>query len=227
MKQSPFPRAALFLALMTIGGPATAAIVAIDVNDSEQRVQASDGLSNNGGFFLTGIPFADSATVFSPNATASATSSVVVGDFGDRVVIDLDVTHTMSGLGGAGDSSGAITFQSPLPVLYFAVRGSYATNFDVGGVSYFDLAIGSYSDSGQVFGGNGTAWNFAVDGGPETISQFTYRFQTSAFGENTSGSGSVSLSVILSTNPVAVPLPAALWLTVLPLAGLCACRRRR
>ncbi len=224
MKQLPRRCALLTLMLMASGSPAAAAIVAIDINDSEQRVQASDGFANNGGFFVTGIPFSDSATVISPGNTASATSRLEIDDLGDRIVIELDVSHIMNGLGGLGESQGGITFQSPLPVLYYSARGSFATAFDAGGVSFFELGIGSYGDTGQVIGG-GTAWNFDVDGGPAAISGISYRFVTSAFAENTAGSGSASLRFVLSTNPVVVPLPAAVWLTALPLAGLS--RRRR
>jgi hypothetical protein len=210
----------VFLVLTFIAcGRAPAAIVDIDPGNSEQTIQASDGIANNGGFVVTGVPFSGSDTVHSPGGVASTTTSVNIGASGDIVVIDLVITQTMSGLGGTTNASGSITFFAPVQALYYRVDGSYATSFDDGGVSFFDLSIGSYSDSQQVVGA-GTGWDFDIDGGPEPLSQISYVFTTNAVSTNTVGSGSVNLQFTLSTNPVVVPLPAAAWLLVSGLLGI-------
>lgn len=221
------PKRFILLLLCSLcGANALAAIVSINAASSEQTIQASDGLANNGGFFVTGVPFSDSDTVVSPGGVASTFTAVSIGDFGDTVIVDLTITQAMSGLGGATNASGSITFSNPLPVLYYTVSGSYQTSFDAGGVSFFDLGIGSYHDSQQVVGA-GTAWNFDIGGGPEPLSQISYIFTTNAFGENTVGSGAVNLQFVLSANPIVVPLPAPAWLLPAALTALVVRIRRR
>ncbi len=205
--------------------PATAAIVTIDVNDSNHAIQASDGLANNDSFQVSGIPFSAARTVVSPGGIASTTTELTISEPGDSVIVDLSVTQSMAGPGGGTDAAGAVTFNTPLPVLYYRVVGSFATTFDVGGVSFFELAAGDYSETDQVVGGNGTAWNFDVDGGPLSVSGLSYRFSTNAFGDNRSATGSADLRFIFSTNPIVVPLPGAAWMLGPALLALAARRR--
>jgi len=81
------------------------------------------------------------------------------------------------------------------------------------------------SDTDQVVGGNGSAWNFYLEGGPTSVAGLSYVFTANAFAENTSGSGSADSRFIFSTSPIVVPLPGALWLLGPALLGLAAVRR--
>lgn len=218
------PPAAALVGLLALSG-VNAAVVTIDAVNSVQTATAEDGTTNTDSFQVTGLPFAGSVIVFSPNLMASAVTSLTLAETPTTLVLSLAIAQTLVGDSSATANSGSIQFLLPLPVFNFTVTGDYSTSFDTDGSSNLTVGVGSYSESQQVSAGTGTAFNFGAARGPETVSGLTYNFATTAGGGNNLGSGQLNLQIEFVT--ALIPLPGSAWLFGSALFGFAMVTRRR